>query len=357
VKNYLQFILLLPLIIKAQDLKPNTLAPNPAAKGFSAKADQYLQTLYKQGNFTGNVLVAHQGKILFQKAYGWANQANKSPNTLQTKFRIASVSKQFAATLIMQLVEKGKLQVSDPLSKFLPDYPKGDSITIRQLLSHTSGIPEMTKLPGFMNKNIPAANLYQKIDFFKSAPLNSKPGSKFEYANSNYLLLSAIAEKVSGIPYEKLLQQEILDKVPMTNSGVNKNDGEIKGVAQGYVQLGNGQWKTAAPRVANAAYGAGGMYSTVNDLYLWDRALYTQALLSENTKKQLFKPVRNNYGYGWLIRKSMGKTEYSHNGKTNGFLSLISRFPDDDACIIVLSNSTSTKPGEIKTELARLLFN
>jgi CubicO group peptidase (beta-lactamase class C family) len=335
-------LLLLPLTVGAQD--------------FATKAEQYLKDQYDQGKFTGNVLVAHKGQILLQESYGWANQAAGKPNTLQTRFRIASVSKQFAATLIMQLVEKGKLKVSDPIIKFLKDYPKGDSITVRQLLSHTSGIPEMTKLPGFVKNNIAAKNLYQKIDFFKSAPLESKPGTKFSYANSNFLLLSAIAEKLSGLSYNMLLQQEILDKVPMKNSGVNKTDVQVKDIAQGYAQLGADKWKTAAPRPLNEGYGAGGMYSTVGDLYLWDRVLYSNKILTERSKKQMYTPVRNNYGYGWSIRKSLGKTEYSHNGKTNGFLSQISRFPDDDACIIVLSNSTSTKPGEIKTELAKLLF-
>lgn len=323
---------------------------------FAIKADQYLKNLSAQGQFTGNVLVADKGKILFQKSYGWANQAKEIPNTLQTRFRIASVSKQFAAALIMQLVEKGKLKVSDPLIKYLPDYPKGEIITVRQLLSHTSGIPEITNLPGFFKNDIAAADLYGKINFFKSAPLESSPGTKFAYANSNFLLLSAIGEKISKKTYSTLLQQEILDKVPMKNSGVNKTDEQLPDVAQGYAQLGAGIWKTAPPRAQNQAYGAGGMYSTVGDLYLWDRALYGNSILSETSKKEMFTPVMANYGYGWAIRKVFGKTEYSHNGKTNGFLSLISRFPDDDACIIVLSNSTSTKPGEIKTELAKLLF-
>jgi len=338
-KKALWLLLLLPFSLAAQD--------------FATKADTYMKDMVAQNKFTGAVLVAKGGKILFEKAYGWANQREKLPNTLATEFRIASVTKQFTAALILQLAEKGKLNVKDKVSKYLPDYAKGDSITIHQLLSHTSGLP--TNLTG-LNQAMNLSSLNEKIRAIKASPLSSKPGTKFEYSNANFILLADIAEKITGVPYRELLKTQVLDKAGMLHSGLDRNNRPQSNEAVGYARIDTRQWVKAPYRNMDAASGAGGMYSTVEDLYKWDRALYTNKVLSDASKKQMFTPNMRNYGYAYIIVRNRGHKEYWHNGATNGFLSIISRYPDDDACIIVLMNVRQTKPGIIKQTLANMLF-
>lgn len=338
-KKALFLLFILPLISRSQD--------------FAAKADAYLTDMTAQKKFTGVVLVAKGGKILFEKGYGWANERQKKPNTVETEFRIASITKQFTAALILQLAEKGKINVKDKVSKYLPDYKKGDSITIHNLLSHTSGLP--TNLPGLTDP-MNLASLDEKIAAIKACPLSSKPGTKFEYSNSNFILLASIAEKLSGKPYGELLKTQILDKAGMQHSGLDANRRPGSNEAIGYARIDTRQWVAAPYRDMDAASGAGGMYSTVGDLYLWDRALYTTNILSADAKRQMFTPNLRNYGYGYNIVRTKGHKEYWHNGATNGFLSIISRYPDDDACIVVLMNDRQTKPGVIKSALQDMLF-
>ncbi|MDF3077404.1 MAG: hypothetical protein K0S09_1293 [Sphingobacteriaceae bacterium] len=337
--KYLLLLFLLPISLKAQD--------------FSAKADTYLNDLYAQHKITGTVLVAKGGKIIYQKALGWADQNANKPNTVETQYRIASLTKQFTAALILQLAEEGKLSITDALSKYVPGFPSGDSITLHNLLSHTSGIRDGVTGP---KAPIATASLGQKINIIKSVPLSSSPGSKFEYANANFTLLSFIAEKITGIPYDKLLKTRVLDKAGMSHSGIDY-DSAPADMALGYANLNTNPWSPAPFRDMKEVSGAGGMYSTVGDLYKWDRALYTTTVLSEASKKQMFTPKKGNYGYGYVITNRSGRKEYMHTGAITGFLSVISRFPDDDACIIILCNSRQVQPPvSIKTALAKLLF-
>ena len=169
-------IILLPFLSKSQDI--------------AAKADELLTAYHKQGKFTGTVLIAKEGRILFEKGYGFADLDNQVANTPTTEFRIGSLSKPFTATLILQLQEKGKLNIKDPVQKYIPGYPKGDSITIEHLLNHTSGIKSLTSMKEYYEKWMAQpATLDQTIEHFKNEPLNFTPGSRFEYSNSNYILL------------------------------------------------------------------------------------------------------------------------------------------------------------------------
>jgi len=199
----------------------------------TAKLDCYVQSYVDQGMFSGAVLVAEAGKILLRKAYGQTNIELAVPNTVDTKFKIASVTKQFTAIAIMQLQEMGKLTVQDPLSKYFPDYPHGDKITIQHLLSHTSGIPPAFG-PNYKKESIQSYTLEERIALFKDLPLKCEPGAAFNYGDNNYVLLTYIIEKISGITYEKFLQEHIFDPLGMQNSGCDDFKRIIKKRAAGY---------------------------------------------------------------------------------------------------------------------------
>lgn len=311
-----------------------------------AKLDNYIKSYVNLDLFRGAVLVAKDGKILLCKAYGMANVEHDVPNKIDTKFRIASITKQFTAMAIMQLQEMGLLNVQDPISKYIPDYPNGDKITIHHLLTHTSGIPELTELPGVAKKTIKQHSLEKLISRFKDKPLESKPGEKFAYCNSDYILLTYIIEKTSGKKYETFLKEHIFDPLNMKDSGYDDYNRIIKNRASGY-SLNNGELENADYLDMSFPTGAGALYSTVEDLYRYDRALYTDKLISQESLNKIFTPhvdssslfPNSSYGYGWFIQPSSpyGKI-ISHGGAINGFSTKISRYVDHKICVIVLSN-------------------
>ncbi|HEY1023809.1 MAG TPA: serine hydrolase [Sphingobacteriaceae bacterium] len=342
-KKLVILLLMLPALLKAQDI--------------ATKADEYLTAISKQKKFSGTVLIAKGGKVLLNKGYGWADAEKKVYNGPETEFRIGSVSKQFTATVIMKLAEEGKLKVTDPLTKFISHYPKGDSITIHHLLSQTSGIQNFTNLPEFKSKWIAEpATLSQTITHFKSLPLNFRPGEKYQYSNSNYILLSFIAEKAGEKPLNELLNDYIFTKAGMQNSGLDANNRMSDKKATGHNSLEGDKPQIAEFNDMSVPSGAGAMYATTGDLYRWDRALYSNKIINEDTKSKMFTINKGNYGYGWMMGKTFGHNEISHGGAISGFLSNIARFPADDACIIVLSNTAFAPMAQLTTALSAILF-
>jgi CubicO group peptidase (beta-lactamase class C family) len=344
-KKLLLLLLILPCLAVAQDIAKN--------------AYEYLTAMTKQQLFSGTVLIAKGGTVVFEKAYGYADDETKRLNTLETEFRIGSVSKQFTAAIILRLAEQGKLSVSDRVSKFIPDYPNGDKITIHHLLSHQSGIPNFTASPEFgkwQGEQKGEIKLITIISRFKDLPLRFSSGQQFEYSNSNYSLLSYVAEIVSEQKFADLLQASILRKSNMSRSGLDTDNRSSKDKALGYMTFNDGKPVPAAYNNMSIPSGAGAMYSTVSDLYKWDRALKTELLLSAKSKEKAFTPNKDNYGYGWVISTKFGHKEYTHGGAIDGFLSSISRYPDDDACIIVLSNNMQTPVSDIANTLSAIAF-
>ncbi len=302
-------------------------ATNAAAQQNAQKIDALMKQYYDYGQFNGSVLVADKGKIIYEKGLGLANMEWAIPNQPDTKFRIGSVTKQFTATLIMQLVEEGKIRLDGKLSDYLPDYRKdtGERITIHQLLNHTSGLPNYTALPNFFADV--SRNPYSVNDFVKkyaSGDLEFEPGSKFNYSNSGYFLLGAVIEKVTGKPYETVLNDRILKPLGMTNSGYDHYAPLIEKRAAGYDKTPAG-YQNAAYLDMSIPFAAGSMYSTVEDLFKWDQSLYEDKILSAESKKLMFTPGLGDYGYGLNISdKPIGKTDQKtkviqHGGGINGF--------------------------------------
>lgn len=332
-------------------LLPVSLA---AQKNYGQLLGDYMQAQANIKDFSGAVLVMKQNKVLLKKGYGFADYEWNVSNTPDTKFRIGSITKQFTAACILQLIEAGKLSLDDKLSKFYPDFPKGDSVTIHMLLNHASGIASYTDQSNFMEVAILPWSKDSIISYIKKRPYNFSPGTKWAYNNSGYFLLGCIIEKVSEQSYNDYLRKHILDKLGMKNTGVDKLDSVLSMRAKGYSRVGK--------KTVNADYismqwpfSAGVLYSTLDDMYKWNRALFGNEVLSDASKQKMFTPGMRNYGYGIIIDSLEGHFRIWHNGGIPGFSANFSRFVNDDLCIIVFSNN-ETNTDFISIALADILF-
>ncbi|HLL70405.1 MAG TPA: serine hydrolase [Pyrinomonadaceae bacterium] len=347
------------VVLVALALQTTALAQDKAAR-----IDEYMKRSAQIRQFNGAVLVAENGKVIYKKGLGMANMEWNVANDVDTKFRLGSITKQFTAMLVLQLVEQGKLKLDGKLSEYLPDYRKdiGDKVTIHHLLTHTSGIPSYTGLPKFFEDA--SRNPYTVVDFVKkyaSNDLEFEPGAKFKYNNSGYFLLGAIIEKVTGKPYEQVLKENILDPLGMKNTGYDHYDAILPKRASGYQKTPAGY--TNAPYLdMSIPYAAGSLYSTVEDLYLWDQALYTDKLIPAKSKELMFKPFLDNYAYGWTITKAaLGKetvNAVAHGGGINGFNTYLVRYPDQKNLIVLLDNtSQGASLNRITRDLTSILYN
>ena len=324
----------------------------------AARIQAYLAPFVKTGNFTGAVLVARKGRVLFRGAYGMASYELQVPNTAETRFHIASVSKLFTAVAILQLQEQGRLRVADSLARFLPDFPNAERITLDNLLTHTSGIPNINDLADYDSFARSPHTVQQLVANFAGLPLEFQPGSDYHYSNSNYNLLALVLEKVTGKSYGDYIREHTLEPAGMLHSG---HDGDARRLipfaALGYEPAGLSGYEKAPYLDWSNKTGNGSLYSTVDDLYRFDRALNTNLLLQAATREKYFVEGRGNR-YGWFIRRRAGRRVMSSNGRSPGFTAELDRFPDDDVTIIVLSNSyASVSQDPIAEGLAAIVFS
>jgi CubicO group peptidase (beta-lactamase class C family) len=318
----------------------------PTAGSVAQTADALLSGLVAQRLFRGSVLLARRGRVILSKGYDWADVARRVPNTPRTRFRIASITKQFTAMAILQLQDQGKLSVHDHLGAYLSPCPAAwRPITLHQLLTHTSGIPDYTNFPTFASIMARTLTTEQLIALFRDKPLDFRPGTRWRYSNSGYVLLGAIVERVSGLSYAAFLQRHIFTPLNLTNTGYDVNHPALPGHATGYAA-----WERPAAYIdLSVAYANGCLYSTTEDLYRWDQALTSghPALVSARTLRQMFTPFAPTdpaaphsvaYGYGWFIGYEGAHREIEHTGDINGFISANQFYPDDHLTVIVLSN-------------------
>jgi len=333
------------------------------------KLDKLISAYTEYGKFNGSVLIAEKGNVIYKKGFGMADMEWNIPNQPDTKHRLGSITKQFTAMLIMQLVEQGKLKLDVPISTYLPDYPKknGDVITIHHLLTHSSGIPNMTSFPGFL-KNV-SRNAYspmQLVNISADSTLQFKPGERFAYSNSGYLLLGYIMEKVTGRSYEQLLQENIFTPLKMNNTGYDHHESLLKNRARGYEK--NGRRYVNADFIdMSVPYAAGALFSTVEDLYLWNQALYGNQLLRKENMALLFtKHISSggdHYGYGWSIGETpLGNTAerietIGHGGGINGFNTQLTRILSDKSFIVLLNNTGGAPLNEMTNAIAAILYD
>jgi CubicO group peptidase (beta-lactamase class C family) len=312
------------------------------------QADELFSRLIKAEDAGLAVLVAQNGKILFEKGYGLEDMEHRAPVTMETKFRIGSVTKQFTSAAILKLQEEGKLSVNDKLSKYIPDFPRGDEVTLHHLLTHTSGIHSFTSKPDFILKVTNTVTTEDIIKYFKNDPYDFDPGAKWLYDNSGYVLLGYIVEKVSGKTYAAFLRENFFQPLGMTNTGVHRSGVALSHEALGYSYK-DGKFDRAMNWDMSWAGGAGALYSTVEDLYRWNEAVFNGKVLSEESLKAAFTPVKTKenlgddlvggYGYGWFVSKWRGLREISHGGGLHGFSSFLLRLPSENFTVVVLANS------------------
>jgi len=335
-----------------------------ARNDFKARAGARMKGFVERDKFSGSVLIARGGKVLFEKGYGLANRELGVANTPLTKFRIASLTKQFTAAAILILQEQGRLKVSDPVSRYVADLPpEWRGITVHQLLTHTSGLPEYTSPPEVEKSlNLTGASPEQLLSLVKQQPLIFAPGTKLVYCNTGYLLLGMIIEKASGSDYASFLRQSILTPLRMNDSGYDVRSNILPGRASGY-WVKNGKPENAGYVDASIPFAAGGLYSTVRDLYRWNEALAKGRLLSADSRRRMFTVYPEaagygaHYGYGVVIGEKFGQPLYYHGGGISGFASAIQRYPESDICVVVLSNEGAIKSWDVATSLAGLLLD
>jgi CubicO group peptidase (beta-lactamase class C family) len=313
--------------------------------------DALMEKTFDADGPGATVIVTKDGKSIFTGAYGMADIELGVKMRLDHIFPLASVTKQFTGVAIMILVEQGKLALDDEITKYFPDYPVLDNkVTIRHLLTHTSGIQDYMRMEGFLDVIRDDFTVEGMIDYFKDQPFNFKPGEQFGYSNSAYYLLGAIIEKISGITYGDFLDKNIFEPLSMTNSHYVKDDQIIKNRVSTYT-MGEGELgiQNASYFSDTIGYSAGALESTVADLAKWDAALYTDKLISQEGLKQcqtsyvLNDGTKTEYGFGLGLNNLKGHKYYTHTGGFWGIDTTVSRFPDEKIFVAVLLNTDSAK--------------
>jgi CubicO group peptidase (beta-lactamase class C family) len=324
--------------------------------GQGRSLDKLLHAYAELERFSGAALVARGGRVLLHKAYGHADPGTLTPNTVDTAFRIGSLTKPFTAILVMQLVQAGQLELEDTLALYIPDYPNAEHITLRHLLSNTSGIPDYIPLPAYEALMGQATSPEQLVALFRDLPLLFAPGASFGYSNSNWVLLTLILEQVTGKAFATLLHERIFAPAGMTRSGV-----DWQTIAQpralGYLDTGAAGVNYAPAVDDSTMLGAGAITATTGDLYRWGQALHSGKLLALDVLNSMFVPGSEQYGLGWELHCIAGRATVGHSGGIPGFVSAYTRFVDEDVTIILLSNLGSAALGEMTDKLAAAVFD
>ena len=324
------------------------------------KMETYFQALLSNNHFMGSVLIDCGGEILLSKGYGMANLEHDVLNLPFTKFRIGSITKQFTATAILKLQEQNLLDVNNSLAIYLPEYPYGSQITVHQLLNHTAGIPSYTSFEDIKSKTKTGIELDELIAYFCDRSLDFTPGERFSYSNSGYVVLTKIIEVVSDLSYADYLQKYIFEPLKMADSGYDFAQTVLPNRATGYTFTSK-EYQNADFFDISLASGAGGLYSTVEDLNKWSLSLYTDAVLSQVSRDAMFAPTVEEeekvyYGYGWRIETQYNRDCISHNGGIEGFVAHLARYPQKRVTIIVLSNLATSPILKIEKDLGAIVF-
>lgn len=327
----------------------------------SAKVDEILAEFNKPDSPGAAIIIIKNGKILYEKAYGLANLEDHIPVTTKTNFRLASITKQFTAMAIMMLIERKKLSLDTHLTDIFPEFPAyGKQITIHQLLNHTSGlmdygdlIPKGTTIPVLDRDVLWILEQQDKTNF--------PPGTKYEYSNSGYATLANIVEKVSGDTFASFLKKNIFTPLKMKGTSVyERGFSTVPFRAYGYSATSSGFTRTDQS-LTSSVQGDGGIYSSVDDLYKWDQALYTNKLISRKMMNLVFTPGPSTqheeslgYGFGWDINEYRGKKCVIHGGSSTGFRNTIARYPDDKFTVILLTNRSQADVSPLSRKIIDL---
>ena len=323
-----------------------------SAQEDTSRMEQVVESYVSNGQFMGSVLVARDKTVLFDKGFGSANLEWNISNSPATKFRLGSLTKQFTAACILLLEERGKLKIDDPVKKYMTDAPVAwDKVTIFNLLTHTSGIPNFTEFPDYVSTEGLPTTPEKLVLRFRDKPLEFPPGEKMSYSNSGYVLLGYLIEKISGETYSHFVQENIFKPLEMRDSGYDSNSEIIVNRASGYTPSDKG--------VMNAGYidmsipfSAGALYSTTGDLLRWERALFDCKVLSPVSLQKMTTPFQHNYAFGLVVTTVNGHRVIENTGGIEGFNTALTYYPDDSLTVIALSNLNGEAPLNIAHKLA-----
>lgn len=321
------------------------------------KIDSYLNTYANTGDFSGCVRIVEGEKVLYEKCVGNSDDEHNGKNSPRTAFRIGSISKQFTATAILLLEEEGLLSTNDRLARFFPAYPKVADMSIEQLLTHKSGIPDIFALDNFQE----LVDRDSKLEALSNSLLEAGPefeaGSRYQYSNGAYALLAQIIENLSGMSYQDFIQQGIFAPLGMKHSGQDLDSNQGVGLAKGYEPKGYQQRVESVELPMELLKGSGSLYSDVHDLTIWINSLKEKSLLSETSYQKFFKNYGNNYGLGISLYKVFDRKVFGHDGRINGFIADYLHYEEEDISIIILGNIQTGVADFIRRDLAAIVFD
>lgn len=356
-------VLCFVLLIAVTILTPLSAA-GEVDEDLSRRIETFLAGVYSDDEPGAAVIAVREGAVVYRGAIGMADLELGVPLEPEMVFRLGSITKQFTAAAILLLEEEGKLEVTDPITEYLPDYPtNGHTITIEHLLTHTSGIYSYTDLPGYMATTVRQdMTVEELIEQFKDQPMEFSPGERWSYSNSGYILLGAILEEVSGVTYAEFLEDRIFEPLDLQQTYYGGPQ-IIPNRVTGYDNNANGL-RNAYPLSMTQPYAAGSILSTVDDLAQWNAALFGGDLLSSASLEKMTSPYTLNdgssasYGYGLAATQLRGSAALTHGGGIFGFQTLGIHIPDHDVYVAVLSNSSGHRPdtGYVGLKVAAMLM-
>jgi CubicO group peptidase (beta-lactamase class C family) len=327
------------------------IAQNPDGAQVRKRLEQVANSYTGNNAYMGAVLVTNGDEVLLDKAFGMAVVEWSISNTTGTKFRLGSLTKQFTAALILLLQQDGKLNINDPVSKYLPDAPKAwEKITLANLLGHTSGIPNFTDFKEYGAWAASAHTWEEEYAFFRDRPLDFEPGAKYEYSNSNYEVLGGILEKVSGRKYGDLLRERLFAPLGMNESGLDNDELILPQRAEGYKQGPKGLI-VARSESMSVPFSAGSIYSTTGDLLKWEHALFGGKVLSPDSLTAMTTAGKGGYGFGVMVNNWDGVKVVDHGGGIEGFNTSLFYVPEKRVCVVVLANVNGSAPDQMGKQL------
>jgi CubicO group peptidase (beta-lactamase class C family) len=341
-------------------LRPTLAGANQVSSASETSPDltrmeEVVRSYLSEKKFMGSVLVVRGNNVLLNKGYGFANLEWDIPNSPSAKFRLGSITKQFTAASILLLEERGKLKVDDPVKKYMPDAPAAwDKITLFNLLTHSSGIPNFTGFPDYASQEPFATTPEQLVARFRDKPLDFQPGEKMSYSNSGYVLLGYLIEKISGESYEKFVQENIFTRLGMKDSGYDSNSAIILHRAAGYAPGPDGPIHAGFINMT-VPLSAGALYSTTEDLLRWEQGLFGGKVLSPSSLQKMTTPFKNDYAFGLQVHMVNGRKLIDHGGGIEGFNTMLAYYPEEKLVVIVLGNLNGLAPQEIASKLAAVV--
>lgn len=328
-----------------------------AQQTLSEKINAYALSYLNTGDFSGCIVVSKMDSIIYQNCFGKANYSFNIDNTIATKFKIGSISKQFTAAAILLLEEKGLLNTNDRLSEYFPENLNAQKITIHQLLTHTSGIPDIFSLPNFACLSAQKTPLSKFVNLILQEGLLFNPGDQYQYSNGGYAILAQIIEQVSQKSYADFIREFIMEPLKMNNSGHCSSYDIINKLAVGYDPLGYEDFIVTDFLDNNLLQGSGSLYSNTDDLIKWINTIKNRQLLSEQSYEKFLKNYGNNYGYGISVYNSFDKNVFGHDGRINGYIADYLHYIEDNISVIILGNIQTGVADFFRRDIAAIIFN